>query len=882
MKSGVRDVPFFRSLKLTRKTEGTAKGERSRKIFSRNLRLYLVILAVLILLGCLGFRLLRKALLENMQRIGEAVAGSFAAEEQNRLTVYETLLSYGAQNMDRLWEEGVDTERMHAWMRQYFTRVRDALGEDAVMPYAVIGGEAVAENMAEWKADYDYSETEWYRSVSANPGTAVFSDVYSGSASGRPVITAAQQCLYADVTVAFDIYPGHLEFQSDLMELPEDTSFFLCDTKGTAIYRQTELQGYSEEEVDRYLIELIEGIRNGEYDRYDSYIYDLEHDRRNVYYSSMRNGWMIVITVPCDSILERLNLFGLLFGALVILCAFVVIFLCARDLRLTARAARTNETMRVLGNSYYALYRVDFEKNTYEMIKGSDHVRKRIPPSGGYDELLRVAGEVIEEKAYRDFTESFSSDNLSRLVAERIRDFGGDFLRLFDQEYKWVNVRVLFDEILAPTEAVLCFREVDQEKQRAFQEQKLLEEALENARRGEKAKQAFFSNMSHDMRTPLNAIIGLSRLAQEHRTEKDKAAGYLEKIRSSGQTLLKLVNDILDMSRMEQGKLVLNYQQYHLKECMEECAAPFALQAEAEKKKFSLSWDIRDACVMGAPFRMKQILNNLLSNAFKFTSEGDAICVSVKQFERRDCSQYSIEVKDTGIGMSEEFLPHLFEPYSREVRFSAKEISGTGLGMSIVKSLVTQMSGQIRAESRLGEGTVLTLVIPLEVVREEAGGKAGAELEAQEAKRPSAEKETEKREKDGKKFSLDGKRILLAEDNAINMEIATEILSLNGVLVTQAWNGEEAVGKFMESLPFSYDAVLMDMKMPKLDGCEAAKRIRKLHREDAKNVPIIAVTANAFAEDIAETRAAGMNAHISKPIDFSLLCSTLEELTGES
>ena len=363
---------------------------------------------------------------------------------------------------------------------------------------------------------------------------------------------------------------------------------------------------------------------------------------------------------------------------------------------------------------------------------------------------------------------------------------------------------------------------------------------------------------------PLNAIIGLTELARQHTEDPQRTDGYLEKIAVSSRQLLELINDILDMSRMEQGKVVLDYRQFDLKESIRECAEPFRLQAEGEGKQLQMSFDVSDSVVLGDAFRISQIMNNLLSNALKFTGQGDSITVSVTQFQEETHAKYQIVVKDTEIGMSEEFLPQIFEPYARETRFTARKITGTGLGMPIVKNLVTEMNGQIQVESRLGEGTTFTLVLPLEAVRSQEVEKA----ENQETERESAPE-----------AGLTGRRILLAEDNEVNMEIATEILTGAGLEVTQAWNGQEAVEHFAASQPFFFDAILMDMQMPQMDGCAAAKQIRRMSRPDAEKVPIIAVTANAFAEDIAATTAAGMNAHVSKPIDFPALLRKLEELT---
>ena len=216
---------------------------------------------------------------------------------------------------------------------------------------------------------------------------------------------------------------------------------------------------------------------------------------------------------------------------------------------------------------------------------------------------------------------------------------------------------------------------------------------------------------------------------------------------------------------------------------------------------------------------------------------------------------------DTGIGMSREYLPHLFEPYSREMRFGERQAVGTGLGMPITQSIVTQMNGEIHVESAPGEGTTFTIILPFAIAHKQAQAAEAADG-GEEA------------------FSLEGRRILLAEDNEVNMEITTELLQMNGVAVTQAWNGAEAVERFREAEAFAFDAILMDMQMPVMDGCEAARRIRALRRPDARKVPIVAVTANAFAEDIAATSAAGMDAHVSKPIDFAHLVKVLRECIG--
>ena len=333
----------------------------------------------------------------------------------------------------------------------------------------------------------------------------------------------------------------------------------------------------------------------------------------------------------------------------------------------------------------------------------------------------------------------------------------------------------------------------------------------------------------------------------------------MKKIESLGNQLLGLINDILEMSKMEQGKLEIKNSNFHLKRNLEELASIFQIQADNSGKQFICSIQIEHGEVEGDWGRIQQILNNLLSNAFKFTGEDGRIEFHVEEIRdsRNNYRKYHFTVSDNGFGMSQEFLKKIFVPFERETRFGAANVAGTGLGMPIVYELVRKMEGSIEVASELGKGSVFQVILPLELHEGEALQKE--EISAQAAS--SA----------GEEMDLAGMRVLLTEDNEINMEIAAEILAACGLKITQAWNGREALELYLEHEPFYFDFILMDMQMPVMDGCQAAERIRNSGRADARKIPIIAVTANAFAEDIALTRKVGMNAHISKPIDFNIL-----------
>ncbi|MCQ2801436.1 MAG: ATP-binding protein [Bacilli bacterium] len=372
------------------------------------------------------------------------------------------------------------------------------------------------------------------------------------------------------------------------------------------------------------------------------------------------------------------------------------------------------------------------------------------------------------------------------------------------------------------------------------------------AQKANATKQEFLANMSHDIRTPINGIMGLTNLAKDEKDPK-KVKEYVNKIDTASKHLLSLVNDVLDMTRIENKQSdFLNEERIDIRKAVG--GVSFIMFGEATKK------DIIFKCrflktpthpfIIGDETRIRQILINVLSNSVKFTNEG-RVDLEVYQSDEVDgYVNYVFHTIDTGVGMSEEFIKKIFEPFSQERKTARSNYQGTGLGMSITKQLVDLMRGKIEVKSELGKGTEFFITIPFKV--------ADSQVEEAIASKDDS-------------FTMEGLRILLAEDNELNMEIAKTILEQNGAIITPATDGQKALEIFKNSKPNSFDVVLMDIMMPELNGYESTQEIRKLSREDAKIVPIIAMTANAFDEDKKKAIAAGMNGHIAKPIDFNLL-----------
>ena len=391
------------------------------------------------------------------------------------------------------------------------------------------------------------------------------------------------------------------------------------------------------------------------------------------------------------------------------------------------------------------------------------------------------------------------------------------------------------------------------------------EDALKVAESASKAKSTFLSNMSHDIRTPMNAIIGFATLALDDIRDGKKVEDYLSKILSSSKHLLGLINDILDMSRIESGKVVLEEQETDLVTTLQELQSIMEGQVKERKLKLHVDYsNLRDRHVYCDKTRLNQVMFNLLANAVKFTSEGGSIWLTMSQLEPtcevEDRAIYEIRVKDTGIGIGKEFIKHIFEPFERERTSTVSKIQGTGLGMAITKNIVDMMGGTIEVESQKGVGTEFIIRLELRLQAE-----AGVANEDGTKQHGHAEGVAE----------FAGKRLLLAEDNELNREIACMLLSKYGFVIDTAENGQEAVDLVAASAPDYYDLVLMDIQMPVMDGHEATRRIRNLEDKELAKVPVVAMTANAFDEDRKAAKECGMNGFISKPINMQEVVQAL-------
>ena len=404
----------------------------------------------------------------------------------------------------------------------------------------------------------------------------------------------------------------------------------------------------------------------------------------------------------------------------------------------------------------------------------------------------------------------------------------------------------------------LMHQKVEQEKDEKYKAELLI--AAKKAEAANEAKTEFLQRMSHDIRTPINGICGFVNMADHYADDIKKQTEYRTKVKEASNLLLELVNDVLDMSKLESGEIVLEEIPFNLSSIFKEVFV--VIEQMASEQNIQIEWEKKEIIhrdFIGSPGYVKRVMMNILSNAVKYNRENGHIYISCMEIPSKQPEMTTMEFvcRDTGIGMTEEFQKCVFEPFAQEHTGSRTKFAGTGLGMSIAKNLVEKMGGSISFESKEGAGTTFVIQVPFKID-------------------PDADKREEQRDVSEK--SIKGLHILLAEDNELNMEIAEFVLQNVGADVTKAWNGQEAVELFRKSEPGGFDTILMDIMMPVMNGYEATKMIRSLDREDAKTIPIIAMTANAFTEDRLKAKEAGMNEHIVKPLDVELLIKVIHKL----
>ncbi len=529
-------------------------------------------------------------------------------------------------------------------------------------------------------------------------------------------------------------------------------------------------------------------------------------------------------------------------------------------------ATKRSEIILAIATLYVTIVHVNVKERTYELLKGHDLVQKIFGQKGKIDDVMEILPTTFAAKEWREqYREFLDFDTL----AERLRNTNFVSNEFVNINGEWRVSRFIVksrDTQGNVVDVLYVVRDITEEKLRELMYQKQLKASMEDAQRANISKTAFLQRMSHDIRTPLNGIVGMIHIAEKHNNDVAKLREFRQKVLQSTDYLQKLINNVLDISKLESGSLMLEYKSFDLVELLSNNMTVVAMSAYENGVRFEGGVEantIRHRYLIGSPVHLSRVLMNLASNAIKYNHFHGTVNVHCEELsDDGNIAVFQFVCSDTGLGMSEEFQKHAFDVFAQEGKQSTTTFSGSGLGLSIVKDIIELMGGMIELESKENVGSTFTVTVPF---------KIDHLVENNDSQKDSCSQSME----------LSGKRVLLVEDNAINMEIAHAILEEEHLNITEAKNGKEALEIFQNSKLNEYDVIIMDVMMPVMDGLEATKAIRMLEREDAKRIPIIAMTANAFEEDRKACLDAGMDEHIGKPIDIPLLKRTITKAIGD-
>jgi signal transduction histidine kinase/DNA-binding response OmpR family regulator len=989
-------------------------GKNEKAALGQKVRANIFLLVCFMIMMFIGLTVMQNQLIENAKESGMLLVHNYSSDEENNINTYENLLKLAAGYLYDRQQAGASVEEIQAGLYPYLSGFYDLYAGDSLRAVAIVDGHFISNDPAYEALEdgtYDYRDTAWYQGAVDADGEIYRTDAYNDYLTGRMVVSMAEAVPDSDSIMVFNIFFEDYHSGNDQLDLPENGAYYLCDQNGTMLYYESETDD-TREQAQEFVYSMKDKVDAANEHGYIENYVDLEGKSRSVYLHELNNGWKLILTIPQENAVGGLQTLYLVMGGLFLFGIILISYLAARDYireknnqalleeRKAMEATRQmyQKAMRSTMLSYREVCYVDLETDTYQMIYPEDKSDMR----ARYEEAMAQLFEIgkLQSENEEEVQVFLSIDHIREELVDKDyiearcmrREVGGDY------ESCLLTFTVVDRVEGRPVSATLAIRSIENTLKREAEQRELLELAAQQAEAANHAKSDFLSNMSHDIRTPMNAIMGMTAIAAMHIDDKERVMDCLNKITVSGKHLLGLINSVLDMSKIESGKISLSEEEFSLSDAIDSLVTLFHGQMQAKHLELKVNiTSIRHEDVIGDEQRLSQIFVNIMGNAVKFTPEGGTIALNIreKNSDVADWGCYEFIFEDNGIGMEQDFVDRIFEPFARAADSRISGIEGTGLGMSIAVSIARMMGGDIKVESEIGQGSrfIVTVYLKLNDSTEEAlqqladlpvlvvddeedacisacdilnelamkaeyvingddavnrvreaheaeedfsvvildwqmPGKDGLqttrEIRAavgkdvpiiilsaydwsdieQEAtlagvnafiEKPlfrsrlthvlksvlgiDQEKEREK-ETDIKAFqrhNYEGKRVLLTEDNELNVEIATELLHMVGLEVETAENGKEAVERVSSHSNGYYDLIFMDIQMPIMNGYEAATAIRAIERTDTKRIPIIAMTADAFAEDVKKAMEAGMDGHIAKPIDIEKLEKIVEE-----
>lgn len=976
-----------------------------KKPLVRRIRSNIIVLIVfVIIVGCCMY-ILRNILWENTNEMGLALVKNYSSTVEQSIDTYEVILHIAANYIAEREQTDISPEELWEGLYPFMNGLANVYGKDTIQIYGKTSKDThLVSNVPEMEAmgNYDITGTEWYQGAVAAEGKIYISPVYTDELTGLSVVTMCKVVPGTGSFIAIDLKPSCFEISSQDMTLPEKASYYLIDREGELLYYRStwnyDREGF-QNLVNSYRESAVCNMRN----HVSENIKATDGIVRNVYFHHMDNGWTGILTLPKDEILSGYDIFR---NISIVLIVFSIVLIVCQVLHEYSDTKREDEymvyqlAMNSTARACHTIYYIDVNAGTCATVYPLGEDGK--PRHNTYDKevLEHFQRGVVAEEHCEQVADFLDMDNVISRLADREHielqfkrnRFDHDSEQNESDAYEWCSIAITAAETRNGklSAFTIAIRNIDDVIQREEEQKKMLALAVARAEAASNAKSDFLSRMSHDIRTPMNAILGMTAVASMHIDEKKRVMDALDKIMVSGKHLLGLINEVLDMSRIESGKVSLTEDSFNLSNTMESILMVFHSQLEAKELKLNASIaKLEHENVIGDEQHLQQIFMNIMGNAVKFTPQGGTISIHIEEkpshINGNGCYEFVFE--DTGIGMEQDYIKTIFEPFSRAANSSGSKIEGTGLGMSIAVNIARMMDGDIKVESTLGKGSKFTVMVhlkldnvaqedvealaslPVLVVddeeescecaceilcsigmeaeyvldgdsaveriaqKKEGGtefsvvildwkmpGKDGLttakeirrmvgkhipivilsaydwtdiEAEATEAgvdafvSKPmfksklirvllnvlghGGEEQTSNALETFVQQDFSGKRVLLVEDNEINIEVAEELLNIVGIQVEKAMNGRLAVERMLETEPGYYDLIFMDIQMPVMNGYEASKAIRASDRDDLTHIPIVAMTADAFSDDIRKSKDAGMNDHISKPVDVEKL-----------
>ncbi len=709
---------------------------------------------------------------------------------------------------------------------------------------------------------------------------------YISENSGKRVIAIAYRVPFQDGvsgTLIREIDVNSLNDAFSVDFLRNRGHSYLIDKNGDILFRSTTTRGNktsgniftileNETENEKTTVdEIADMVRDGS-SAWTVLSYNSEN---NLYYFSpvQSTDWYLVSVVLEDvlNVQTQHILMRTFILVLIILLGFaaligLLLYREHQNLKLLESENSSEKQMLIESNSEVKtiILAVNPEKDTYKLLSiAADEERMQTVTEAKFSALVAAFSNAVDAQYREEYQKRFGLQNLKKVVQQQKNEYY-EFMAEQNGETHWIGAEAVVvhpenqDSMIVYSERIMDVAKKEEEENR-----RVLQNALDMAEQANHAKTTFLNSMSHDIRTPMNAIIGFTALATAHIDDTALVKDYLRKIATSGDHLLSLINDILDMSRIESGSMKIEEAQVHLPTLLQEIKTIVQPDIEAKQMSFLIdTGEIQNEEILCDKLHFSQVMLNLLSNAVKYTPAAGKIEIHVRQkgSVRPDYACYEFHVKDNGIGMSEEFQKHVFESFTREQTQTVSGIQGSGLGMAITKNILDMMGGTISVHSETNVGTAFIVTLQFKIAAET--GKAVVQEEDNVS---------------GATIDLKGRKVLLAEDNELNREIATAILEDIGVAVSCVSNGIEVVDEIAHSVPGQYDLILMDIQMPLMDGYTATREIRTLDNPEIADIPIIALTANAFDSDKKKALKTGMNGYVAKPISTEKLMEAMRE-----